>query len=225
MRPLSVSKAALWRRRLAYAGFGSGSNSLLLCLPIRWRTAYLGRRLVLTQTFIDDWCSKLSSVQVRYLTSATSLGHTQCMRLSTNGDPKRLVRGGGTSSGILLVVSGCSRSQSRSSLIPVPGAAGIDQPSLGIIVGEQQPTEIGPRTFGIGPDDHDKSFAMQALDLDPQTRLTGAQPASARFETMFRGPCGRPSRETPVRARFDDRSGAAVSRSSRAIRRVAPCAR
>jgi hypothetical protein len=42
------------------------------------------------------WRSKLSSVQVRNLTSATNSGRTQCTRLSTSGDPKRLVRGGGT---------------------------------------------------------------------------------------------------------------------------------
>jgi hypothetical protein len=50
-------------------------------------------------------------------------GRTQCTRLSTSGDPKRLVRGGGTSSGIREVASGCRRRHSRSSsavLMPVP---------------------------------------------------------------------------------------------------------
>ena len=67
---------------------------------------------------------KLSSVQVRNLTSATNSGRTQCTRLSTSGDPKRLVRGGGTSSEIVPMESGCSLRHNRSSsacLIPVVG--------------------------------------------------------------------------------------------------------
>jgi hypothetical protein len=51
--------------------------------------AGFGCRLVLRK--------RLLSVQVRCLTSATSSGRTQCTRLSTSGDPKRLLRGGGTS--------------------------------------------------------------------------------------------------------------------------------
>jgi hypothetical protein len=69
------------------------------------------------------WRSRFSSVQVRNLTSATSSGRTQCTRLSTKGEPNRLVRGGGTSSGISSVTSGCSRRRSRASsscLMPVP---------------------------------------------------------------------------------------------------------
>ena len=69
------------------------------------------------------WRNSLSSVQIRNLTSATSSGRTQCIRLRTKGDPKRLPRGGGTSSGILSVASGCRRRHNRSSsavLMPVP---------------------------------------------------------------------------------------------------------
>src|ERR1700730_11130254 len=61
--------------------------------------------------------------QFGYLTSATSSGRTQCTRLRMSGEPKRLVRGGGTSSGISKVASGCSRRLSRSSsvlLMPTP---------------------------------------------------------------------------------------------------------
>ena len=43
--------------------------------------------------------SRFSSVQVRYLTSATNFGGTQWARLSTSGEPKRLLRGGATSRG------------------------------------------------------------------------------------------------------------------------------
>jgi hypothetical protein len=52
-----------------------------------------------------------------------SLGRTQCTRFSTKGEPKRLRRGGGTSSGILSVASDCRRCHSRLSsavLMPVP---------------------------------------------------------------------------------------------------------
>ena len=91
------------------------------------------------------------------MTSATSSGRTQCTRLSTSGEPKRLLRGGGTSSGIF-------RSQ-RLQPAPQPlelrlvdagaDAAGIDQLAVGIVVGEQQGAEIRPRAFGIGPADHE----------------------------------------------------------------------
>lgn len=59
----------------------------------------------------------------RYFTSVTSSGRTQWTRLRVSGDPKRLSRGGGLSSGILGVASGCRRRHSRSSSawpIPVP---------------------------------------------------------------------------------------------------------
>jgi hypothetical protein len=47
-------------------------------------------------------------------------------RLSTRGEPKRLLRGGDTSNGILSVASGCRRCHSRLSsavLMPVPARA------------------------------------------------------------------------------------------------------
>jgi hypothetical protein len=47
------------------------------------------------------------------LTSATSSGRTQCTRLKTSGDSKRLSRGGGTASGILSVESGWNRRRGR----------------------------------------------------------------------------------------------------------------
>jgi hypothetical protein len=87
------------RRRTSRAGSSSRRPSLTTCL------------------------SRLSSVQVRNFTSATSVGRTQCMRLRTSGDPKRLPRRGGTSSGIVAVASGCSRRHNRCSsavLMPVP---------------------------------------------------------------------------------------------------------
>src|SRR5205085_3664402 len=103
-------------------------------------------------------------------TSATSSGRTQCTRLSTSGDPKRLPRGGGTSSGILSVASGCSFRHNPFQLGGVDagaGAAGIDQPPAGIVVGEQQRAEIRPAPFRIGPADHDKFLVIKAFDLEP----------------------------------------------------------
>ena len=57
--------------------------------------------------------------------------------------------------------------------MPVGGTAGIDQPSVGIVVGEQQRTEPGPRSSRIGPADHDKFFALKAFDLEPQSAISG----------------------------------------------------
>jgi hypothetical protein len=53
------------------------------------------------------------------------------------------------------------------------GAAGIDQPAIGIVVAEQQSPEPGPGAFGIGPADHHELLAVHALDLDPQTAIFG----------------------------------------------------
>jgi hypothetical protein len=80
------------------------------------------------------------------------------LSLSTSGDPKRLLRGGGTASGVSDTARGCRRRHSRSSsacLMP----AGIDEPSIRIVVGEQQRAEPWPRAFGIGPADHHEFLA------------------------------------------------------------------
>jgi hypothetical protein len=64
-----------------------------------------------------------AEVGIKDAALATSSGRTQCTRLSTRGEPKRLVRGGSTSSGIVSVASSCRRRHSRSSsavLMPVP---------------------------------------------------------------------------------------------------------
>ena len=96
------------------------------------------------------WRSRLSSVQVRNLTSATNSGRTQCTRLSASGDPKRLVRGGGTSSGIVPMESGCILRHNRSSSPCLAGSGAVR-----IVVGEQQRAEPRPPPFRIGPADHE----------------------------------------------------------------------
>jgi hypothetical protein len=59
------------------------------------------------------------------------------------------------------------------------GAAGIDQPSVGIVVGEQQGAERWPGAFGIGPADDDKFLAVQTFDLEPQAAVA-APPSRGR---------------------------------------------
>jgi hypothetical protein len=56
--------------------------------------------------------------------------------------------------------------------MPVP-ATGIDQPSVRIVVGEQQRAEPRPPSFGIGPADRDGLLAMQAFHLEPQAAVAG----------------------------------------------------
>jgi len=62
--------------------------------------------------------------------------------------------------------------------------AGVNQPAIRIVVGEQQRSEPGPRTDRIGPTDHHEFLAVQAFDLEPQTAIAGGIGASARFETI-----------------------------------------
>ena len=49
-----------------------------------------------------------------------------------------------------------------------PGAAGIDQPAIGIVIAEQQRPEKGPGALGIGPADDHELLAVQAFYLEPQ---------------------------------------------------------
>jgi hypothetical protein len=51
------------------------------------------------------------------------------------------------------------------------GAAGIDQPAVRIVVGEQQRAEPRPPPFRIGPADHQKFLAVEAFDLEPQAAI------------------------------------------------------
>jgi hypothetical protein len=118
----------------------------------------------------------LSSVQVRNFTSATSSGRTQCTRLRTSGEPKRVPRGGGTSRGIVPVAKRLQPAPQPFKLGRIDAGAdvaGIDQPSVGIVVGEQQRAEPRPPSFGIGPADDDKFLAVEAFDLEPQAAIAG----------------------------------------------------
>ena len=73
------------------------------------------------------------------------------------------------------------------------GAAGIDQTSVGIVVGEQQRAEIGPPALGIGPADDDKFPTVQAFDLELQAAVARRVGGIGAFrddalELQFAGP-------------------------------------
>ena len=70
---------------------------------------------------------------------------------------------------------GCERLQPLKlrSLDAGTGPAGIDQPAIGIVVGEQQRAEIGPASFGIGLADHHEFLAVQTFDLAPEAAVAG----------------------------------------------------
>ena len=78
----------------------------------------------------------------------------------TRGDPKRVLRGGGKSSGMLSIARGCSQPRQPLELRGVDAAADaprIDQPSVGIVIGEQHGADVGALAFGIGRADHHES--------------------------------------------------------------------
>jgi hypothetical protein len=76
---------------------------------------HFARRLVFAQPFIDDLAQQIVLGPGEEFDPGDELGRTQRTRLSTSGGPKRVLRGGGASSGIRETASGCSRRQSRSS--------------------------------------------------------------------------------------------------------------
>ena len=78
-RPRAVDRRLLFRGRCSAVRFG-----------IWDRAAHIGSRLVLAQPFIDDLRKRLSSVRVRNLTSATSLGRTPSTEFrGRRGEPRR----------------------------------------------------------------------------------------------------------------------------------------
>ena len=90
-----------------------------------------------------------------------SSGLTQCTRLSSSGEPKRLLRGGGAASGIVSVAAGCSFRDSRCS-----SAWMMPEPTW--------PAKTKrPHAFRIGPADHYEFLAVQAVDLEPQAAVAG----------------------------------------------------
>jgi hypothetical protein len=88
--------------------------------------------------------------------SATSLGSTQWTRESTSGDPKRVLRGGGTLRGELLVRH------------PRPNAAGVDELAVIREVAKQERAKVWPRSFRVGPADDDELLAAQRFGFAPQ---------------------------------------------------------
>jgi len=91
--------------------------------PLAVLAPHLGRRLVLTQAFVGDLAQQIVFGPGQESHFGHQLGPYPCTRVSTSGDPKRLPRGGGTSSGMVPVASGCSRRHNLPSSalsMPVP---------------------------------------------------------------------------------------------------------
>jgi len=113
--------------------------------------------------------------QIRNLSDKYWSHHrTQCTRLRTSGEPKRLVRGGGTSSGISDVARGLKPAPRSSKLRIVSLAAspaGINKTAVLVVLGDQQRAEPGSGTFRIGPADYRELVAVQAFGFDPQTAI------------------------------------------------------
>ena len=115
--PVTVENFQLRRRleliaEVLAAGFGCGAGR---------RTSIAG--LFSRRPSQTTWRSRLSPVQVRYFTSATSSGPTQCTRLRTSGEPKRLLRGGGTSA--------LPRHRGRGAMADVPKKSGCSSSRRG----------------------------------------------------------------------------------------------
>jgi hypothetical protein len=73
---------------------GECASGFQLSIRMRHLAAHLGRLLVLAQTLVHDLAQQIVVGPGQKLDPATSSGRTQCTRLRTRGDPKRLVRGG-----------------------------------------------------------------------------------------------------------------------------------
>ena len=52
-------------------------------------------------------------------------------------------------------------------------AAGVDQPAVVVVIGEQQGAEEGPRPFRVRPADDDEFAAIEALGFDPGAAVVG----------------------------------------------------
>jgi hypothetical protein len=50
--------------------------------------------------------------------------------------------------------------------------AGVSEPPVGVVIGEQQISQPGTGAFGIGPADHHELLAVEAFDLEPQTAIS-----------------------------------------------------
>jgi len=123
------------------SGEGYGTSRLSSAAGLSWRN--------------PSWTTcrgRLSAVQVRYLTSATSSGRTQWTRLNTVPRRRHRERHLGGREGL----QPAPQSRQLRLFDTAAGAAGIDKASLGIVVGDQQRAEIGPASFGIASE----SYAM-----------------------------------------------------------------
>ena len=52
-------------------------------------------------------------------------------------------------------------------------AAGVDQPAIVVVIGEQQGAQEGPRPFRVRPADDDEFAAIEAFGFDPGAAVVG----------------------------------------------------
>ena len=145
-------REALRRAGMARAGSPCGPR-------VRYRTADVLRRFVLAQAFVDDLTQQIVLGPGQEFDLGDELGPypmdaAQDQRRSEAAVARRRD-----------IERHLGRRQ-RLHAAPQPfelrvadagaGAAGVNEPPIGIIIGEQQSPKMGPRSFGIGPADHDE---------------------------------------------------------------------
>ena len=106
--------------------------------------------------------------------SATSFGSTQWTRERTSGDPKRVLRGGGTLRGDVCGPAVKAAPQIGENLDghSRAHAAGVDELAVIGVVAEQQRAEIRPRPFRVGPADDDELLAVERFGFAPQAAVS-----------------------------------------------------
>src|SRR5580704_14136536 len=143
-------REALRRAGMARAGSPCGPR-------VRYRTADVLRRFVLAQAFVDDLTQQIVLGPGQEFDLGDELGPypmdaAQDQRRSEAAVARRRD-----------IERHLGRRQ-RLHAAPQPfelrvadagaGAAGVNEPPIAIIIGEQQSPKMGPRSFGIGPADH-----------------------------------------------------------------------
>jgi hypothetical protein len=132
---------------------GGCRSGFQLSVRTRDRAAHLGRRLVLAQPLIDDLAQQVVIGPGEELHLGNQLGPHP---MHAAGARRRDVERHFISSKRL---QGAPQPHEFGGVDTGAGAAGIDQPSVGIVIGEQR-AEPRPPAFGIGPSHYDKFLAV-----------------------------------------------------------------
>jgi hypothetical protein len=127
-------------------------------IRMRHRTAHLGRRLVLTQAFVNNLAQQVVVGPGEILDLGDQFGPHP---MHAAEDERRSEAGGARRRHLERHPGGGQRLQAAPQAFKLrvvdagAGSAGIDQPPIRIVVGDQQRSEPGPAAFGIGPADHE----------------------------------------------------------------------